>query len=160
MKFELQPSRMDWDSWQFVLLLTLTWQMRLVSFIMELNTPSWVRDTEGGYGGRWNSCRSICYPCENGSQKVSDDMYELQTDCCFIVILKISSKNEREREKEMKEGIKKIKEKRGEKWLFWLTLPWRKKWQPTPVLLPGKYHGQRSEVGYSPWGRKESDTTE
>ena len=30
----------------------------------------------------------------------------------------------------------------------------------TPVLLPGKSHGQRSLVGYSPWGRKESDTTE
>ena len=38
--------------------------------------------------------------------------------------------------------------------------PWRRKWQSTPVLLPGKSHGQRSLVGYSPWGRKESDTTE
>ena len=37
---------------------------------------------------------------------------------------------------------------------------WRGKWQPTPVLLPGKSYGQRSLVGYSPWGRKESDTTE
>ena len=37
---------------------------------------------------------------------------------------------------------------------------WRRKWQPTPVLLPGKSHGRRSMVGYSPWGRKESDTTE
>ena len=34
------------------------------------------------------------------------------------------------------------------------------KWQPTPVLLPGKSHGQRSLVGCSPWGRKESDMTE
>ena len=34
------------------------------------------------------------------------------------------------------------------------------KWQPTPVFLPGKSHGQTSLVGYSPWGRKESDTTE
>ena len=33
-------------------------------------------------------------------------------------------------------------------------------WQPTPVLLPGKSHGQRSLVGCSPWGHKESDTTE
>ena len=39
-------------------------------------------------------------------------------------------------------------------------IKWRRKWQPTPVLLPGKSHGQRSPVGYSPWGRKESDTTE
>ena len=38
-------------------------------------------------------------------------------------------------------------------------IPWRRKWQPTPVLLPGKFHGQRSLVGSSPWGRKESDTT-
>ena len=41
-----------------------------------------------------------------------------------------------------------------------LPLSWRRKWQSTPVLLPGKSHGQRSLVGYSPWGRKESDTTE
>ena len=33
-------------------------------------------------------------------------------------------------------------------------------WQPTPVLLPGKSHGQRSMVGYSPWGLKQLDTTE
>ena len=37
--------------------------------------------------------------------------------------------------------------------------PWRK-WQSTPALLPGKSHGQRSLIGYSPWGSKESDTTE
>ena len=36
----------------------------------------------------------------------------------------------------------------------------RRQWHPTPVLLPGKSHGQRSLVGCSPWGRKESDTTE
>ena len=33
-------------------------------------------------------------------------------------------------------------------------IPWRRKWQPTPVFLPGKVHGQRSLVGYSPWGHK------
>ena len=38
-------------------------------------------------------------------------------------------------------------------------IPWRRKWQPTLVLLPGKFHGQRSLVGYSPCDRKESDTT-
>ena len=36
---------------------------------------------------------------------------------------------------------------------------WRRKWQPTPVLLPGKSHGWRSLVGYNLWGCKESDTT-
>ena len=37
---------------------------------------------------------------------------------------------------------------------------WRRKWQPTPVSLPGESHGPRSLVGYSPRGRKESDMTE
>ena len=39
-------------------------------------------------------------------------------------------------------------------------ISWRRKWQPTPVLLPAKSHGWRSLVGYSPWGQKESDMTE
>ena len=39
-------------------------------------------------------------------------------------------------------------------------IPWRRKWQPTPVFLPGESHGRWSLVGYSPRGRKESDTTE
>ena len=37
---------------------------------------------------------------------------------------------------------------------------WRRAWQPTPVLLPGESHGQRSLLGQSPWGRTESDTPE
>ena len=40
-------------------------------------------------------------------------------------------------------------------WYFW-----RKKWQPTPVFLPGEIHGQRSLAGYSSWDCKESDMTE
>ena len=39
-------------------------------------------------------------------------------------------------------------------------IPWGKKWQPTPVFLPGESHGRRSLVGYSPRGHEESDTTE
>ena len=38
-------------------------------------------------------------------------------------------------------------------------IPWRRKWQVPPVLLPGNSHGQRSLAGYSPWGRKELDMT-
>ena len=38
--------------------------------------------------------------------------------------------------------------------------PWRRKWQFTPVFLPGESHGQRSLVGYSSWDCKESDMTE
>ena len=39
-------------------------------------------------------------------------------------------------------------------------IPWRRAWQSTPVILPGESHGQRNLAGYSPWGLKESDTTE
>ena len=47
--------------------------------------------------------------------------------------------------------------------IYWLSgkestvgkIPWRKKWQPTPVFLPGESHGQRSLVGYSPWGHRD-----
>ena len=40
------------------------------------------------------------------------------------------------------------------------TIPWKWKWQRIPVFLPGKSHGQRSLADYSPWGQKESNTTE
>jgi len=39
-------------------------------------------------------------------------------------------------------------------------IPWRRKWQPTPIFLLGEFHGQRSLADYSPKGSKESDTTE
>ena len=42
----------------------------------------------------------------------------------------------------------------------WLGNPLERKWHPTPVLLPGKSHGWRSLVSYTPWGHKESDTAE
>ena len=49
-----------------------------------------------------------------------------------------------------------------ETWVLSLGLedPWRRKWQPTPVFLHRKSHEQRSLEGYSPWGRRELDTTE
>ena len=50
---------------------------------------------------------------------------------------------------------------RGHRFDLWVEkTPWRSKWLPTPVFLPGKSHGQRSLAGYSLWGHKESDTTE
>ena len=52
----------------------------------------------------------------------------------------------------------------GHDWVTSLSfstfMHWRRKWQPTPVLLPGESHGQRGLVGCSPWGHTESDTTE
>ena len=49
-----------------------------------------------------------------------------------------------------------------ETWLQSLSrkIPWRRKWQPTPVFLPGDSHGQGSLAGYSPWGCKALDKTE
>ena len=44
-------------------------------------------------------------------------------------------------------------------WRQYLTMFWRE-WLPTPVFLPGKFPGQRSLMGYSPWGHKESNMTE
>ena len=57
-----------------------------------------------------------------------------------------------------KESTCQFRERRFDSWVG--KIPWRRKWQPTPVFLSGKPHGQRSLVGYSPWGHKESDTTE
>ena len=39
-------------------------------------------------------------------------------------------------------------------------VPWSWKWQPTPVFLPGEFHGQRSLENYSPWGHKDLDMTD
>ena len=47
-----------------------------------------------------------------------------------------------------------------EVWSLGQKILWKRKWQPTPVFLLGESHGQRSLVGYSPWGHKESDMTE
>ena len=44
--------------------------------------------------------------------------------------------------------------------LWFGKIPWRRHWLPTPVFLPGEFHGQRSLAGYSSWGHKESDMTE
>ena len=45
-------------------------------------------------------------------------------------------------------------------WSLGQKIPWRRKWQSTPGFLPGESHEQRSLVGYSPYGHKQSDTTE
>ena len=59
---------------------------------------------------------------------------------------------------QMVKNLPAVQETRFEPWVG--KVPWRRKWQPTPVFLPGKSHGWRRLVGYSPWGGKESDTTE
>ena len=49
----------------------------------------------------------------------------------------------------------------GNRFAPWVgKILWRRKWQPAPVFLPGEFHGQRSLMGYSPWGHEESNMTE
>ena len=51
--------------------------------------------------------------------------------------------------------VKNLPTNAGEVGSTWVRkIPWRRKWQPTPVVLPGESHGQRSLKGYSPWGCK------
>ena len=57
-----------------------------------------------------------------------------------------------------KESTRQCRSFRFNPWVW--KSPWKRKWQTTPVFLPGKSHGQRSLVGYGPWGHKELDTTE
>ena len=52
---------------------------------------------------------------------------------------------------------RRLKRHRFDSWVG--KIPWRRAWQPSPVLLPGESHGQRSLADCSPWGRKESDMT-
>ena len=60
-----------------------------------------------------------------------------------------------------KESACQYRNSRRHRFAPWVRkIPWRSKWQPTPVFLPGESHGQRSLAGYSPRGCKESGTTE
>ena len=58
----------------------------------------------------------------------------------------------------MVKNLPAMQETRFDPWVR--KTPWRRKGQPTPVFLPGKFHEQRSLVGYNPLGHKKSDTTE
>ena len=55
-------------------------------------------------------------------------------------------------------GVKNLPANAEMRWVW--NIPWRSKWQPTPVFLPGEFHGQKSMAGYSPWGRRELDRIE
>ena len=60
---------------------------------------------------------------------------------------------------QMVKNLPAMKEIQFDPWIG--KIPWRRKWQwqPTPVFLPGEFHGQRSLVGYRPWGHKDLDIT-
>ena len=60
--------------------------------------------------------------------------------------------------KEFTYQCRRCKRRRFNPWVG--KIPWRRKWEPTSVFSPEKFHGHRSLAGYSPWGWKKSDTTE
>ena len=56
--------------------------------------------------------------------------------------------------------MKELKETGRQEFDPWVgKIPWKRKWQPTPLLLPGESHGQRRLSNYNPWGHKDLDTT-
>ena len=57
-------------------------------------------------------------------------------------------------------GSQRVRQDRVPSLSLFTFMHWRRRWQPTPVFLPGKLHGWRSLVGYSPWGLEESHKTE
>ena len=57
-------------------------------------------------------------------------------------------------------GSRRVRHKWATSPSLFTLMPWRRKWQPTPVFLPGESQGQEGLVGYRLWGRRESDTTE
>ena len=78
-----------------------------------------------------------------------------------ITILSIQGCSDLPRQLSGKESTWQCRRSRRCRFNPWVRkIPWRRKWQPTPVFLPGETRGQRSLDGYSPWGRKASDTTE
>ena len=55
------------------------------------------------------------------------------------------------------QAVKKLQSRRPGFDSWFGKLPWSREWLPSPVFLPGEFHGQRSLVGYNPWGPKEFD---
>ena len=93
----------------------------------------------------------LCFTSTTNSSIISEDVlvFELKMASCFAGASLVAQRLKR------LPGMRETQVRS----LGWED-PLEKKWQPTPVLLPGESHGGRSLVGYNPWGHKESDTTE
>ena len=106
-----------------------------------------------GWGGRWvggSGWGTHVYPW-----LIHVNVYQKQPQYCEVISLQLKFKN-----KEKKETACQYRScKRHGFDPYVRKIPWRRKWQSTPVFLPGKFHGQRSLVSYTPWGHKESHMT-
>ena len=120
---------------------------------------------------------------EGTDRKVQDTAREVQgqdqgkAECCFFIFLEVPTKHpafwRRHGWTNLDPALKELTHQGLPRWhsgkeSAWRPgfdpwagkIPWRRKWQSTPVLLPGKSHGRKSLAGYRPWDHKESDTTE
>ena len=95
----------------------------------------------------WN-----CHQLKRFPFSVREEQFQSYTFLCLLRFLRWLSG------KEFTCQCRKHKRYRFNPWVW--KIPWSRKWQPTPVFLPGKFHGQRSMVGQSPKVRKELDTAE
>ena len=82
-------------------------------------------------------------------------MYGCGKDCLMLIPFRLPQTSL------VAQSVKNLPAVRRPGFDLWVgKIPWRRKWQPTPVSLPGKSHGERSLVGCSPWVRQESGMTE
>ena len=92
----------------------------------------------------------VMYGCESWTIKKAErrriDAFELW---CWRRLLRVPWTARRSNQPILKETSP------GRRFYPWVgKISWRRKWQCTPIFLPGEFHGQRSLVGYSPWGHK------
>ena len=125
-----------------------TWKAELIQFTtIRVNWSIWQRSS-------WNSEEMWKFPCI--SQFVDDKW--VRTQYLFLWGFPDGTSG-----KESTSQCRRLKRHELNPWLGKSPIgkiPWRRAWQPTPAFLPRESHGQRSLAGYSPWGRKESGTTE
>ena len=113
-------------------------------------TKSWCsritqRDGVGGGGGGGVRMGAHLYPW-----LIHVNVWQGPPQCCEVTVLQLKRKK--------KGSTCQCKRLRFNPWVR--KIPWRRKWQPAPVFLSGKSHGQKSLMGYNLWDGKESDVTE
>ena len=94
-----------------------------------------------------SECKCICLGYSQGAEYLGSKVRQLWLNLPFIILIKGLPL-----QLNVKESTCQCKRHEFDPWVW--KIPWKRKWQPTPVFLPGKSHGQRSLMGYSPWSCK------
>jgi len=105
----------------------------------------------------WNYSKLTLLLRENNSE-INNDFLEWAYMKCLHNRISVSQRLGFPDDSDGKESVSSASRPRFNPWVG--KIPWRRKWQPTPVFLPGELHEQRSLVGYSPWHCKELDVTD